>query len=256
MNIFDTHFHLLPEDDLQEIVNSALGKGVTGMLVAGSPINQTRSMLERIASSPHVYAAVGVHPHEAEKFIGKIKEFRQLSQHPKVKAIGEIGLDYFYENSPVETQQRVFKTFLDLAVETNLPAIVHCRDAFEDCYQIIKERLQGNFLFVIHCFTGSKDWAIRFLDLGGYLSFNGILTFKTSERVRDVLKEIPTDRLLFETDSPYLAPVPFRGKKNEPANMVHIIERAAFELGMSFNELAEINQVNTCNFFRIPFGGL
>lgn len=251
MNIFDTHFHLNPEDDLDSMVKRALDKGITRMLVAGSTMSETETMLNRISAYNDIYAAVGVHPHEAKEFDDDISHFRLLAQNSKVKAIGEIGLDYYYDNSPADLQQTVFASFLDLAFETRLPAIVHCRDAFEDCYRLIHQTLRGKLPFVIHCFTGSQDWAQRFMDIGGYLSFNGILTFKKSENIRTVLKGIPLDRLLFETDSPYLAPDPLRGKKNEPANMVYIVERAAAELGMNSNELAEITTNNALRFFEI-----
>ena len=252
MNLFDTHFHLLPEDDLSDIVERAQNNNVNGMLVAGSTISETPSMLDRITPFNNVYAAVGVHPHEAAEFNGDILEFREFSHHPKVKAIGEIGLDYYYDNSPRDVQRKVFESFLELAVETELPAVIHCRDAFEDCYQFIKNHSTRNLSFVIHCFTGSKCWAKRFLDLGGYLSFNGILTFKKSKDVRSVLRDMPINKLLFETDAPYLAPDPFRGKKNEPANLVYIVERAAKELGTEFNGLAEAARENALSFFGIP----
>lgn len=251
MNLFDTHFHLLPEDNLDEIIKRALVNGVNRMLVAGSPIQETKSMLDRISTFDHIYAAAGVHPHEAAAFDGDIRKYRQFSQNPKVKAIGEIGLDYYYDHAPKEVQCDVFNAFLDLAVETHLPAIVHCREAFDDCYQIIKDHSTQGLHFVIHCFTGSKSWAKRFVDLGGYLSFNGILTFKKSGDIRSVLREVPIDKLLFETDSPYLSPDPLRGKKNEPANLVLIVERAAIELGMGFNDLVVATEENACSFFGI-----
>ena len=251
MNIFDTHFHLMPEDDLNHIVERAANSGIMNMLVAGAAITETKTMLNRISTFDGVYAAIGVHPHEAKEYDGTISHFHKLTQQSKVKAIGEIGLDYYYENSPKDLQQRVFSSFLELALNTRLPAIVHCRDAFEDCYTLIDQVLRGKLPFVIHCFTGSQDWAQRFIDLGGYLSFNGILTFKKSENIRRVLRGTPRDRLLLETDAPYLAPDPLRGKRNEPANMVYIVERAAVELGMKSDELAEITTKNARRFFRI-----
>ena len=251
MNIFDTHFHLMPGDNLDQIIKRAAANGIKTMLVAGTTISETQSMVDRISSVGGVYAAVGVHPHEAQEFDGDMSNFHQLVQQSKVKAVGEIGLDYYYKHSPSDLQQTVFTSFLNFALETGLPTIVHCRDAFEDCYRLIDQKLRGKVPFVIHCFTGSPDWAQRFIDLGGYLSFNGILTFKKSENIRTVLKEIPLDRLLLETDSPYLAPDPCRGTKNEPANMIHIVKCAAEELGMKADDLAEITTNNALRFFNI-----
>ncbi len=250
MNIFDTHFHLDPADDVDGIIHRANKCGVEWLLVAGTTIKNTKWLLNKITEFPNVKTAIGVHPHEAINFTN-LDLFEKNVSHPSVKAIGEIGLDYFYDNSPTELQINVFKSFLNFANATKLPVIIHCRDAFEDCYNVIKQNLNDDIRFVIHCFTGSLDWAEKFIDLGGYLSFNGILTFKNSEEIRAVLKHVPKNRILFETDSPYLAPIPYRGKKNEPAYLIHVIEKAAETLKIPIDELAEISTKNAKTFYNI-----
>ncbi len=251
MDIFDTHFHLLPEDDLSSIVRNAAAAGVTRMLVAGTESQYTETMLRRISDYPEVFAAIGVHPHEAQKFDGDLTPFRRMSGHTKVKAIGEIGLDFYYEYASHEVQIRVFNQFLELANEVERPVIIHCRDAFDACYDCLKTSIDRDAGFVIHCYTGTLDWAKRFIELGGYLSFTGILTFKNSDEIRDVMGLVPLDRLMFETDSPYLAPVPFRGKRNEPAFTKYIVERAAEELSIDYEKLIDISTTNARRFFKI-----
>ncbi len=250
MYIFDSHFHLSPEDDICAIIQRANKSGVNGLFVAGASIENTETLLNEISDFQNVNTAIGVHPHDAINFT-TLDLFERNVSHPSVKAIGEIGLDYFYDNSPKEIQIGVFKTFLKLANKTKLPVIIHCRDAFNDCYDIIKQTLSGDIRFVIHCFTGSIEWAEKFVALGGYLSFNGIITFKKSEEIRMVLKKIPKNKLLFETDSPYLTPVPFRGKKNEPAFLIHIIEKAADILEISVDELAQLSVRNAKIFYNL-----
>ncbi len=250
MNIFDTHFHLDPEDDVDGMIQRANKCGIKWFVAAGASIKNTTWLLNKITAFPNVNTAIGVHPHEAINFID-LDLFEKNASHPSVKAIGEIGLDYFYDNSPKGIQINVFKTFLNFANAKKLPVIIHCRDAFSDCYNIIKQILDKDIRFVIHCFTGSLDWADKFIDLGGYLSFNGILTFKKSEEIRSVLKHVPKNRILFETDSPYLAPAPYRGKKNEPAYLIHIIEKAAEILEISIDELAQLSSQNAKTFYNI-----
>ena len=171
-----------------------------------------------------------------------------------VRAVGEIGLDYFYDNSPRQIQREVFSVFLDLANEVGMPAIIHIRDAHEDAYEILED-FCGKWShsrppFVVHCFSGDTKWAKRYIDLGGYLSFTGIITFPRAEEIREAMREVPLDHLMFETDSPYLAPVPMRGKRNQPAYLPHIVEYAAEYLGMDADELAATTTSNGIRFFE------
>ncbi len=248
---FDTHFHLDEEDDIQKLVDEAADNGVDWMLSAGAAVGGTSDMLDRIKSFNNVFAAVGVHPHEAEQFDDDIDRYRQWTKQEQVRSVGEIGLDYYYDNSPRERQQKVFRQFLELAVETSLPAIVHIRDAYEDADEILRDVLKGTHPFVVHCFSGTPDWARRFLDQGAMISFTGLVTFKKAENVREALRVVPLDRVMFETDSPYLAPVPHRGRRNQPAYVRHVIERAATEFGVSVDELARVSTANAFRFFRI-----
>ncbi len=251
MELFDTHFHIQPEDNVDLLINNAHAAGVNRFMVAGATIEFTETMLERILPYPEIYAAVGVHPHQAGDFAGDLTFFEQLYTHPQVCAVGEVGLDYYYNNAPSTVQQEVFSSFLRIANDLKKPVIIHCRDAFEDTYNLVANHLKPLHPFVIHCFTSSKDWADRFIALGGYVSFNGIITFKKSENIRAVMRELPLDRILFETDSPYLAPEPYRGKRNEPAFVARVIERAALEFGKSSEEMAAISTANAIRFFNL-----
>lgn len=249
---FDTHFHLYPEDDLDGIIARARQAGVQHMLVAGAPLGQTKALIQRLSGYRDTLAvAVGVHPHEAEKFNGDLTPFRVLLESGTAAGVGEIGLDYHYQFASPEAQQKVFRDFLQLAAETGLPPLIHCREAFDDTLQLISETLPDGQAFVIHCFTGNAEWARRFLDRGGLLSYSGILTFPRSESIRAALRITPADRLLFETDAPYLAPVPFRGKRNEPAFLPHTVAVAAREVNVPVEKLAARSTRNAEQLFGI-----
>lgn len=251
--LFDTHCHLEPEDDPAGMVARASAAGVTEMLIAGAKPELIAAMLARIAPFPGVYAAVGVHPHEAGKWDGELAPYRAWATHPQVRAIGELGLDYFYNDGPKDMQQRVFRAFLQLAKATGKPAIVHCREAYEDVYTCLHEELGGAHPFVIHCFSGTVEWAQRYLALGGYLSFTGIITFPKAGDLRAVLPHVPLDRLMFETDSPYLTPVPFRGKRrNEPSLLPHVVATAATVLGLTPDALASSSTAAARRFYSLP----
>ncbi len=248
---FDTHFHLDADDDLTELVEAAAPAGVTRMLAAGAAVGKTAQLLERVEPLPQVFAAAGIHPHEAAAFDGDLVRFREWTLHPKVKAVGEIGLDYHYDHSPREQQQEVFRRFLELAVQEDLPAIVHIREAYDDALALLREVLGGNHPFVVHCFSGTPAWAERFLELGAMISFTGLITFKKADDIRAALRVVPVERLMFETDSPYLAPVPHRGRRNQPAYVRHVVERAAMELGAALDELAAATTANARAFFQV-----
>ncbi len=250
-DLIDTHFHLEEQDDLAQMVTNAKANGIVKMVLASASIPRIAGVLEQIQAFPDVYAAAGVHPHEADKYDGNMQPYREYHQQPKVVAVGEIGLDYFYDYGDQARQRTMFGDFLDLAVETGRPAIIHCREAEDDCLKILNDRLPAGHPFVIHCFTGTVAWAERFLERGAHLSFTGILTFGKAENVRDALKVVPLDRLMFETDSPYLAPKPYRGKRNEPAHVRHVVSFAADVLGIEFIELAEATTRNAIRFFGL-----
>ena len=251
MKIFDTHFHLAANGDLAATVARAAAAGVDRLLVAGAELGCAEAALAQVQPFPGVYAAVGVHPHEAEQCPDDLEPYRRLAAVEKVRAIGEIGLDYYYEHSPRERQRQVFRQFLLLARESGLPAIVHCREAYDDCIAMLEEVLVGEHPFVVHCYSGTPEWAKRFLALGAYISFTGLITFNKADNVRAALRGVPLDRVMFETDSPYLAPTPHRGKPNEPAYMIHIIERAASEYGLEVQEMIDLSTANALRFFGL-----
>ena len=251
--LIDHHCHLdFPAfaDDLDVIVGRARIAGV-GMLVSISTrirrFDGLRAIVERY---PHVFCSIGTHPHYAhEELDVPVDEIVRLAQHPKVVAIGEAGLDYFYDNSPREAQLKGFHNHIAAAQATGLPLVIHARDADTDVAAILEEEMAKRpFKAVLHCFTGGPELARRALEIGVYVSFSGILTFKKSDALREIASRVPLDRLLVETDAPYLAPGKFRGKRNEPAYVVETARELANLKGVSEAELA---RATTENFFRL-----
>jgi len=251
--LIDSHCHLdylEAEDDLDEIVARARAAGVAGMVTICTRVSEfdrIRAIAERY---PDVYCSVGVHPHEAEKE-GRIPSARlvALAAHPKVVGIGETGLDYYYEHSPRAAQQDGFRAHIAAARKSALPLIVHSRDADDDTMDILEEEYgRGAFTGVIHCFTASRALADRALAIGFCISLSGIVTFKSAKDIQATAKDLPDDRLLVETDAPYLAPVPHRGKRNEPALVTHTADYLATLRGVSPATLA---QQTTRNFHRL-----
>ena len=198
----------------------------------------------------NVFCSVGTHPHNAaEEPDITVEELVELARHPKVVAIGEAGLDYHYDNSPRDMQKKSFRTHIAAARETGLPLVIHAREADADIARMLEEETKkGAFPFVLHCFTSGAELARRGLALGGYVSFSGVVTFKNADALRDIALAVPSDRLLVETDAPYLAPEPMRGKTNEPAFVVHTAARLASLRGMSE---ADMQRLTTDNFFRL-----
>ncbi len=255
--LFDTHFHLYPEeDDAAAILKAARAAGVATLTAIATDLESSLRLAETAASlaDPALGIAVGVHPHEAAKFDrGQLPRFRELTARPPVWAVGEIGLDYHYDFSPRPEQHLVFATFLELALAVGLPVVVHCREAEEDCLKVLRDSgVAGRLRILFHSFTGEADWARRFLDeFDAWFSFNGIATFKQADNVRAALAAVPDRRLLLETDSPYLAPPPFRGKRNSPAHLPHIAEFIAAQRGLSRDRLAALTTVNARAFFGL-----
>jgi TatD DNase family protein len=250
--LVDSHCHLDFPDFAEErdaVVARAGAAGVGMMVTISTRVKRFGSVLSVAEAYGNVFCSVGTHPHNAaEETDVTVAELVRLSAHPKVVAVGEAGLDYFYDRSPHDVQAAVFRNHIAAARETGLPLVIHSRDADADMEAILRdEKGKGAFPFILHCFSSGAALAAAGVELGGYVSFSGILTFKKSEELREIAKSIPHDRLLVETDSPYLAPVPFRGKRNEPAYVAHTASVLAETIGMSAEEAAVLT---TANFFR------
>jgi len=252
--LIDSHCHLdyLEREgaDLTEVVGRAVRAGVGGMLTIGTKIREADKPVAIAERFANVWASVGIHPHEADKEPATdAARLVELARHPKVIGIGETGLDYFYEHSPRTEQQTSFRAHIQAARETGLPLIVHTRDADDDTVSILREEYgKGAYPGLIHCFTSSIELARAALELGFFISISGIVTFKRAEDLRQAVREIPLERLLVETDSPYLAPVPNRGKSNEPSYVIHTAREVAELKGISADLVA---QRTTENFFAL-----
>lgn len=256
--MIDSHCHLADEafaGDLEAVVSRAQSAGLERVLVileAGDEAEMAQAA--RLASLwPETRVAIGVHPHHAEKYAGApdvaaARVRAQVADTPAARAIGEIGLDYHYDFSPREVQQQVFRAQIRLARELSLPAIIHTREADDDTVAVLREEGQGTLRGVLHCFTGTPDLARAALDLGFFISFAGIVTFPKAAALRETAALVPIDRLLTETDSPFLAPVPHRGGRNEPAHVVRVAETLAQLHGI---DLADLDRTTTANFHSL-----
>jgi TatD DNase family protein len=251
--LIDSHCHLdFPdlEGDREGLLTRAREADVGLMVTISTRVRRFDEVLGIAEAHENVFCSVGTHPHNAaEEPDVTANDLIRLAQHKKVVAIGEAGLDYHYDNSPRDLQEKGFRTHIAAARESKLPLVIHAREADDDIARILEEETaRGGFPFVLHCFTGGPDLAKRGLALGGYLSFSGVLTFKSAESLRAIAKEAPLDRLLVETDAPYLAPEPLRGRTNEPAYVVHTAAKLAATRGLSPDEIAA---ATTENFFRL-----
>jgi len=250
--LVDSHCHLdYPEfANIGETVRRAHEAGVGAMLTIGTELSKFPRVLAVANSHDNIYCTVGVHPHEAGKGdMVALDELLTWAEHPKVVGFGETGLDYYYEHSPRTDQQDSFRIHIEAARRMQLPLIVHTRDAEADTLAILEDEMQkGAFPGLIHCFSASAAFAQQALDMGLYISVSGIVTFKTADALRDAVKAVPLDRLLVETDAPYLAPIPFRGKTNEPAYTRHTAEKLADIKGVDY---AELERATTENFYRL-----
>lgn len=232
------------------MVARALAAGISRMVTISTRVKKFQQVLEIAESFDEVYCSVGTHPHNAaEELDVTVEALARLSAHRKVVAIGEAGLDYFYDHAPRDAQAQGFRTHIAAARETGLPLVIHARDADSDMADILEDETgKGAFPFVLHCFSSGRRLAEIGVALGGYVSFSGIVTFKNSAELRAIAADVPHDRLLVETDAPYLAPVPFRGKRNEPAYVAHTAKVVAETIGVSE---ADIAAITTDNFFRL-----
>jgi TatD DNase family protein len=251
--LVDSHCHLdFPDfaDDLAGIVARAEASGVGRMVTISTRVRELPKLVAIAERFPNVYCSVGTHPHHADEENGiAAAELIALAQHPKVVAFGEAGLDYFYEMGSREAQARGFRAHIAAARATGLPLVIHTREADEDCGQILEDEMaKGAFRALLHCYTGGRELAMKAIDLGLSISFTGILTFKKSQALRDLAAELPADRIMVETDAPYLAPGKYRGKRNEPAYVVETAKVLAEIRGVSRDEIA---RQTTANFFTL-----
>jgi TatD DNase family protein len=251
--LVDSHCHLDFPDFAQEldaVVARALVAGLGRVVTISTRVRRHAEVLGIAERFPFVYCSVGTHPHNAHEELDiTAADLVRIAQHPKVVAIGEAGLDYHYDYSPRDAQEQGLRTHIAAARETGLPLVIHSRDADGDMARILQEESgKGAFPAVLHCFTGSRELALAGIDLGFYVSFSGILTFKKSDELRAIAAELPADRILVETDAPYLAPGPYRGKRNEPAYVVETARALAKARGISAETIA---RQTTDNFFRL-----
>lgn len=251
--LVDSHCHLdfdVLADDIDGALARARGSGVSHMVTISTRIRRFERLLAIAEIHENVFCSVGTHPHNAHEELDiTADEIIALSQHPKCVAIGEAGLDYHYDSSPREAQAQSFRSHIAASRRTGLPLVIHARSADDDMISILEEETeQGAFPFVLHCFSSGAELARRGLELGGYVSFSGIVTFKNAREIQEVAKFVPADRFLVETDAPYLAPVPHRGKSNEPGFVRHTAEKLAELRGASFETIAE---QSTANFKRL-----
>ena len=253
--LIDTHVHLDDEkfdEDREEIINSFKDNDLELVINVGADIESSKKAVMLAKEYDTIYAAVGVHPHDAKDIDSNTLDIlRELSKEEKVVAIGEIGLDYYYDNSPRELQKQWFREQIKLAKQLDLPIIVHSRDASQDVFDIISEESEGRKLRgVIHCFSESLEMALEYIKLGFYISLGGPVTFKNARVPKEVAKEVPLEKLLIETDSPYLTPQPHRGKRNEPKNVRYVAETIANLKGISYEKVKNATNQNTKMLFN------
>ena len=250
---FDTHAHLNDErfdEDRDKLIKSLNENGVSNTCEIGFDIPSSYAAAELAERYSFIYAAAGVHPHDTKSMTEEdLNKLRELLKKEKVVALGEIGLDYYYDNSERDVQRSWFVRQLELAKELGCPVTIHTRDAMEDTINILKEHGSGDG--IIHCYSGSRESAKILLDMGYYISFAGPVTFKNANSILEVVKYVPADRILIETDSPYLAPAPFRGKRNCPLYVAEVAKKVAELKNMDLDELAEITLNNAKKVYRI-----
>lgn len=246
----DSHAHLLSLEDPAGAVSRAADEGVGKIISIGTGLESSLATLEFCRKYRGVYASVGIHPHSASDFGERVMlGIERMLEDPRVVAVGETGLDYHYMNSPREDQIKSFEAHIELARKYSLPFVVHVRDADEELLELLRGAGLGPKPGVIHCFSGNYETARKYLDLGFYISFSGIVTFKRAEEARDAAAKIPIERLLYETDSPYLAPVPERGRPNEPRNVVHVARLISKLRGLPLEEFTSVVFDNMTELF-------
>ena len=252
--LFDTHAHLDDrafDTDREQLIAGLADKGISLVMNAGCSLAASRTSAALAEQYDFIYAAVGSHPDAADEVNEEVlEEYRKLCKlNPKIKAIGEIGLDYHYEDIPREIQQKAFRMQMELARELDLPVIVHEREAHQDGTAIIKEFPEVKGVF--HCYSGSAEMARQLVNLGWYIGFTGVLTFKNARNAVETASSIPLDRILLETDCPYMAPVPYRGKRNDPGYLCHMAEKLAEIRGITTEEACRVTLENGKRLYRI-----
>lgn len=253
---FESHAHyddIKFEEDREELLTQTLPQeGVDYIVNIGADIPSSLQSIELAGQNEYIYAAVGVHPHEVEELQPKdIEQLEDLCKQPKVVAVGEIGLDYYYDYAPREQQKKWFIQQIELAKKVNLPIVVHSREAAEETYSILKEQKAHEVGGVIHCFSGSVEMARKYLQLEYYIGVGGVVTFKNAKKLVEVVKDFPLEKILLETDSPYLAPIPNRGKRNDSSNLIYIAQKIAEIKNISVEKVAEQTKENGKRFYRI-----
>ncbi len=248
---FESHAHYDDErfdDDREELIASLKTEGVDFVVNASSDIKSSKASIALSEKYPFFYASVGVHPHEVAKMTDDdINTLRELSKHPKVVAIGEIGLDFYYDLSPRDEQRYWFRQQLKLTEELNMPVIIHSRDAAQECFDIIKESSVRKG--VIHCYSGSAQMAKDYVDMGFYIGIGGSLTFKNNKKGIEVVEQIPIERILIETDSPYLAPVPYRGRRNDSRLLKYVVEKISEIKKIPESDICKITKISAQNLY-------
>ena len=255
--LIDSHAHIQGKEyagEVEAVIERARAAGVEKIIAVGGAGDMS-SNTEAIALAKefsNIYATVGMHPHDAKDVSAdELKKLKELAAAPKVVAVGETGLDYYYDHSPREVQRRVFAEFIHLARETQLPIVVHERDAAQGVADLLRTEGAGKLRGVIHCFTGNYEDARDYLDLGFYISFTGIITFKNANPLREVVRKVPLEKMFVETDSPYLTPVPYRGRRNEPAYVRYVAETVAGVKSLSLEEVARVTTKNVRELFGV-----
>jgi TatD DNase family protein len=249
--LVDSHCHLDYKplaDDLDVMLSRAREAGVGAVLTIGTSISGSTALPALVERHGNIWCTAGIHPHEAAKDADGVSALTRLARHPKVVGLGETGLDYYYDNSPRAAQMAAFQAHVRIAAETGLPLVIHTRDAEPDTAAVLRDAAENGVTGVLHCFSSSRRLAETGLELGFYVSISGIVTFKNAEDLRQTVRAIPLDRLLVETDAPYLAPAPHRGRPNEPALLVHTARKVAELKGL---ELPALARATTDNFFRL-----
>ncbi|WP_370930827.1 TatD family hydrolase [Bartonella sp. DGB1] len=252
--LIDSHCHLdfaQFNEDIEEVIKRAKDKKISKMINICCKVKKIKQIFNLIDKYPQLYCSVGTHPCSAQEEIDiEEEEIIKLAQHPKVVALGEVGLDYYHDLSYIEEQKIVFNRYINLSRKLNLPLIIHSRNCDEDMIDILQDSYKKEaFNFVLHSFSSGEKLAEAALSLGGYFSFSGIITFKNAQAVRDIAKEIPINRILVETDAPYLAPVPYRGKRNEPAFVTETAMTLANIFGLTYLEFCNITTNNNYTIF-------
>lgn len=253
MMLFDTHAHLNDpafQEDREAVLLSLKDKGVANVMNVGCCLESSGDCIAMAEKYPFVYASVGTHPDSADEVDETVLEqYRVMARHPKVRAIGEIGLDYYYETIPREIQQRAFRMQMELAQELDMPVIVHERNAHDDGMRIVKE-FRG-VTGVFHCYSGSAEMARQLVNMGWYIGFTGVLTFKNARKAVETAQKIPLERIVLETDCPFMAPEPFRGKRNDPGYLYCMAQRLAEIRNISVEQVQEITTANARQLYRL-----